>query len=259
MDPELSVDQEDGSSVDASPLMCGDSDRGDVSYAKRIEELTTLKKHIEAMESGLDKLDKNNLRFDKEYETVSKATAVASLDPMYQKKSAHGVIPDPNASFVHIERNPHNCRYRWRIPNVARMTREANDHPSQPLVSPPWLTHFGGYTLQTHIYFHGNGRFQNTHISVFLSVLRGLNDSILPWPLNGKISLFLLPHDQKEKRMPIIRTVLSDRKSRSFQQPTSHRNIASGCPDFASVSTLSDDAYVKNDVMFLEFTLNTFS
>ena len=251
------MDQEDGSSVDASPLVCGDSDRGDVSYAKRIEELTTLKKRIEAMESGLDKFNENSLRFDKEYETVSKATAVASLDPMYQNKSAHGVIPDPNASFVRIEQNPHNCRYRWRISNVASRTRDAKDHPSQPLVSPPWLTHFGGYTLQTHVYFHGNGHCHNTNISVFMSVLRGLNDSILPWPLKGKISLFLLP--QKEKCMPIIRTVLSDLKSRSFQQPTSHRNTASGCPDFASVSTLSDDTYVKNDVMFLEFTLNTFS
>lgn len=152
---------------------------------------------------------------------------------------------------------PPAYRYRWRIPNVAERVSYACSHPDEPLVSPWWCTHRGGYRMQTHMYLNGNGRCAGLHISVFVRALLGPDDCFLRWPLNG--ILFLCLVDQEKNTRPIVRTFQSDPTSSAFKKPTidSEMNVASGCPDFASTDKLSKGRYVKDDIMFLEMCFDT--
>ena len=46
-------------------------------------------------------------------------------------------------------------------------------------------------------------------------------------------------------------------ESSSFQRPQSDMNVASGCPQFTKLSTLDDDNYVKDDVMYIKCIVDT--
>jgi hypothetical protein len=148
-------------------------------------------------------------------------------------------------------------RYRWRIPDVAERISYARSHPNEPLDSPWWCTHHGGYRMQAYIYLNGNGRCAGTHMSVFVRVVLGPDDRLLRWPLTGVLTVILV--DQEKNARPIACTLRSDPASSSFQRPTdSELNIACGCPEFASIDKLSDGRYVKDDIMFLEISFDPY-
>ena len=142
--------------------------------------------------------------------------------------------------------------YIWKISGVSRKRKEARANPSTPLLSPPWYTGPHGYKLCTQLYLNGNGTRVGSHVSIFLSVMKGEFDPILPWPLRGRMSFCLL--DLKQKSLPIVQNLCTNPNSSSFQQPSSKStmNIASGCSDFAPLSTLDDERYVDDDEMFIK-------
>ena len=65
------------------------------------------------------------------------------------------------------------------------------------LFSPPFYSHPGGYKLRFEVtpvgYFSGH----NTHLSVFISVLRGEYDHNLQWPFKGDILIEMYKNSLK--------------------------------------------------------------
>lgn len=68
------------------------------------------------------------------------------------------------------------------------------------LQSDPFYTKNGtdsyGYKVKVLIYPNGDGTGKNTHLSVFIKVIKGEYDAILPWPFKKKVKLELI--DQQE-------------------------------------------------------------
>ena len=58
-------------------------------------------------------------------------------------------------------------------------------------------------------------------------------------------------------RKHIVQTFKPTPESSSFQRPQSDMNVASGCPQFTKLSTLDDDNYVKDDVMYIKCIVDT--
>lgn len=139
-------------------------------------------------------------------------------------------------------------RYRWKIPNISSEICHARQHPNDPLISPPWYTHSGGFKMKTHLYLQGNGRCRDTDISLFMEFVRGPDDSPIQGPIQGTMRFILL--DQERRTHPIVRS-----RQFLFMKPpqSSDLVILSGCPNFAPVATLSDTKYIKNDTMLMEF------
>lgn len=170
-------------------------------------------------------------------------------------------ISQDHSHFYRVETSASSIfhRFRWIITNASERIRHARNNPNAPLTSPVWSTHHGGYKVQVFIYLNGNGRCLRTHISVFMAFRSGHDNAFLKWPVRGTMSFFLLDQERKNSRL-IARTVQSDPNSSSFSRPPEDRdsemNVASGCPDFARISTLSDSKYVKNDTMFWEFSFD---
>ena len=83
----------------------------------------------------------------------------------------------------------------------------------------------------------GDGSGKGSHLSFFLTIMKGEYDALLPWPFSQMVTLMLV--DQNKKKH-IIQCFKPEPSSSSFWRPQSEMNVASGCPKFAPLSVLSD-------------------
>ena len=137
----------------------------------------------------------------------------------------------------------------WKIPEVQRRIAEAKSGKTVSLYSAPFYTSRHGYKMCLRLYLDGDGTGKGTHLSFFLTLMKGEYDALLPWPFRQTISLVLLDQNRKKN---IVQSFHPDPDSSSFQQPVNDMSVASGCPQFAPLSVLEDTSYVKNDTMFLQ-------
>ena len=75
--------------------------------------------------------------------------------------------------------------------------------------SPPFYTHPKGYKMCLVVYAGGCGDGVNTHISLFLTLMKGEYDEQLKWPLRGNFTIHLMSQDGDE-RYSHIRTITYD-------------------------------------------------
>jgi TNF receptor-associated factor 2/TNF receptor-associated factor 3 len=142
-----------------------------------------------------------------------------------------------------------NGVFLWRIPNVTQRRLDAKAKRICSIYSPPFYTSPNGYKLCIRTYLNGDGIGHGSHLSIFIVVMRGEYDALLPWPFRAKISLVLL--DQGHRKH-IRQTFKPTPGLPSFNRPHSQMNVASGCPRFAPLEVLEDPRYVNDDVMFVK-------
>ena len=58
--------------------------------------------------------------------------------------------------------------------------------------SAPFYSSSNGYKMQLVVFANGNGKRKGTHVSVFVNLMKGINDEILKWPFAGDISIHIL-------------------------------------------------------------------
>ena len=153
-----------------------------------------------------------------------------------------------------LQATSYNGKYIWKIPEVARRWKEAKESKTLSLYSAPFYTSRHGYRMCLRLYLNGDGTGKGTHLSYFLTIMRGEFDALLPWPFQQVVRLSL--RSQNLSKNDIRHCFKPDATSSSFTRPRSDMNIASGCPKFAPVSTLSDGEYVQDDTMFLQCNID---
>ena len=153
-----------------------------------------------------------------------------------------------------LQATSYNGVFIWKIPEVQRRRQEAKIGRTISLYSAPFYTSRHGYKLCLRLYMDGDGSGKGTHLSYFLTIMRGEFDALLQWPFKQAVSLILLDQD---KQRDIIQSFRPEPTSASFQRPHLEMNVASGCPAFAPLSVLENPSYVKDDVMFLKCLINT--
>ena len=141
-----------------------------------------------------------------------------------------------------------NGTFIWSIPEIQRRRHEAKIGKTVSLYSPHFYSSRHGYKMYLRLYMDGDGSGKHTHLSFYVTIMRGEYDTSLQWPFNQIVRLILQDQD---KKYHIIQPVYPDVKSDSFQQPQNDMNVAFGCPMFAPLPILNDSSYVKNDVMLL--------
>ncbi|XP_008053931.1 TNF receptor-associated factor 1 isoform X1 [Carlito syrichta] len=146
--------------------------------------------------------------------------------------------------------------FLWKITNVTRRCHESACGRTVSLFSPAFYTAKYGYKLCLRLYLNGDGTGKRTHLSLFIVIMRGEYDALLPWPFRNKVTFMLLDQNNREHAIDAFRPDLS---SASFQRPQSETNVASGCPLFFPLSRLQSPkhAYVKDDTMFLKCIVET--
>ena len=155
---------------------------------------------------------------------------------------------------LQVQVTPHNGTLLWRIEDVARKRRDAVQQRARPLYSLPFYTGHNGYKMCIRAYLNGDGSGHTTHLSLFFVLMKGEYDALLKWPFDYKVSMILVNQNQ---RAHLVQTFKPNPESSSFQRPQTDMNVASGCPQFAKLSVLDDEDYVKENVMYIKCIVDT--
>ena len=148
-----------------------------------------------------------------------------------------------------LQATSYNGTFIWKIPEIQRRRGEARSGRTVSLYSAPFYTSRHGYKMCLRLYMDGDGSGKGTHLSFFLTLMRGEYDALLTWPFRQTVTLTLLDQD---KQKDIFQSFRPDPSSSSFQRPINEMNVASGCPKFAPLSILDNASYVKDDTMFMK-------
>ena len=58
--------------------------------------------------------------------------------------------------------------------------------------SSPFYSHFAGYKLCLRLDANGDGRGKGSHISLYVSLMKGEHDDWLTWPFHGEVTVLML-------------------------------------------------------------------
>ena len=152
-----------------------------------------------------------------------------------------------------LQATSYSGTFIWKIPEVQRRRGEARSGRTVSLYSAPFYTGRHGYKMCLRLYMDGDGSGKGTHLSFFLTLMRGEYDALLTWPFRQTVTLMLLDQDRQKD---IFQSFRPDPSSSSFQRPINEMNVASGCPKFAPLSILDNPSYVKDDTMFLKYQVD---
>ena len=112
--------------------------------------------------------------------------------------------------------------------------------------SPPFYTHLGGYRMALRVDANGYGDEMGTHVSVFVSLMRGVFDDLLKWPFHGDVTIQLKKTDPPHYQM--ILPLNDDTPSKSVCKPTKERNDEGlGYGQYISHADLYAGGYLKDD------------
>ncbi|XP_032234121.2 TNF receptor-associated factor 4 isoform X2 [Nematostella vectensis] len=152
----------------------------------------------------------------------------------------------------------HDSKLLWRIDDFWEAFDEGKRKPGTELHSPVFYTSNYGYKFKVVLFPYGNGSGEGTHLSLYIRLLPGEYDSLLPWPFEGQITLTLLDQstDKRAKRH-ISQSFSPDPNWKSFQRPSKNStSLGFGYPQFVSHRGLESIGYVRDDVLFLKVTID---
>ena len=156
-------------------------------------------------------------------------------------------------AFVKLETR----RFIWKIEHFSEVLTQARVGAILSMHSSPFYsdrTESYGYKLKVRIYPNGEGTCKNTHLSVYILLMKGEYDAMLPWPFKGKVTFTLI--DQQEdlvERQNITQQFTTGDHPESFTRPKSEdSNLGLGCPLFVSQEALHSRRYIVDDTLFLQ-------
>ncbi|KAM7316886.1 hypothetical protein ACRRTK_024617 [Alexandromys fortis] len=218
-----------------------------LALAASIHQSQLDQEHILSLEQRSPKLDAGSLADQLSLQVVELQQTLAQKDQVLGKLEQ---------SLRLMEEASFDGTFLWKITNVTRRCHESVCGRTISLFSPAFYTAKYGYKLCLRLYLNGDGSGKKTHLSLFIVIMRGEYDALLPWPFRNKVTFMLLDQNNREHAIDAFRPDLS---SASFQRPQSETNVASGCPLFFPLSKLQSPkhAYVKDDTMFLKCIVDT--
>jgi len=149
----------------------------------------------------------------------------------------------------------------WKIEHFTEVLRQAKAEEKIAIDSSPFYTdrtESYGYKLKISVEANGSGSAKNAYLSVFIVVMKGEYDAILPWPFKKKVQFTLI--DQQEdpaQRENITRHFIAGKNSESFGRPKNKKNnMGWGFPEFVSHKKLHSRCYIVEDTMFLQVEIS---
>lgn len=79
---------------------------------------------------------------------------------------------------------------KWKLSNFSDLKQDCGAATS--VYSAPFYTSKNGYKMRLQLYINGYKEGQNSHLSLFIVVIKGEHDDVLPWPLTIQVSFTLL-------------------------------------------------------------------
>ena len=151
-------------------------------------------------------------------------------------------------------------KFIWKIENFSEVLRQAKAGEKIAIDSSPFHTDRAesyGYKLKITVEPNGSGSAKNTYLSVFIIVMKGEYDAILPWPFKKKVQFSLI--DQQEdpaQRENVTMHFIPGKNCESFRRPKNNDNVGWGFPEFVSHKKLYSRRYIVDDTLFLQVEIS---
>ena len=142
--------------------------------------------------------------------------------------------------------------FTWRIDRFfSEVLRKAKSGEETIKDSSPFYKY--GYKCKISINPNGSGSGENTHLSVYLVIMKGEYDVTLTWPFNKNTTFTLIDQQENEhNRENIVKSITLDPKPSSFARPVKNENSGWGFPKFVSHEELQKRRYVVDDTIFFQ-------
>ena len=154
----------------------------------------------------------------------------------------------------------HTNEFLWRIDGFSEILKKAKNEGKEEIYSDPFYTKTEidgfGYKLKVLIYPDGTGDGKNTHLSVFIIIMKGEYDAVLTWHFRKKVTFTLIDQQDKLLKRENKTAKVTGENSPSFTRPTTEENIAVGFPCFISHEELKSQHYIVDDTLFLQVTIS---
>ena len=157
-----------------------------------------------------------------------------------------------NALEKHIHYSEEKCEsFTWRIDSFSEVLRKAKSGEETRKESSPFYRY--GYKCKISINQNGLNTGENTHLSVYLVIMKGEYDATLTWPFDKKYTFTLIDQQENEHdRENIVMSDTSDPKLSNFARPVKEQNIGRGFPEFVSHEKLQKRRYIVDDTIFVQ-------
>ncbi|XP_032228173.1 TNF receptor-associated factor 4 isoform X2 [Nematostella vectensis] len=177
-----------------------------------------------------------------------------------EKLSEHGTLIEKHEKRLNdLEKIAHS-QLIWRIEDYTRKMKEAKAGNTDTLFSPTFTTSKHGYRLCASVCLNGDGKGKGTHMSVFISVLKGAFDALLKWPFDYRVTFVLLdqnddPAQRKHIRFSIKPNPCADNEP-FLGRPRLEKNASFGGAKFAKHEEIVSRNYIKEDTIFLKISVD---
>ncbi|KAK1886452.1 TNF receptor-associated factor 5 [Dissostichus eleginoides] len=238
------------------------------TLSRQEDVLSTLQLDVQQISrglgSGLQELEDLRKSLDAVIQEVSAAEALREhLGTLEENMKRHSGLLDIHATQLRthrehlqeLEATSHDGKLIWKIEDF-RNKREAEVKGHPPcLSSVPFHTGPCGYKMASKVYLNGDGEGRGTHLSLYVVLMVGDFDALLPWPFRQTVALSVMDQSGAGNHQSL--SFKPDLTSKSFQRPTDETagNVAVGFSCFIPLIKLEkpqNAAYVKEDTMFVK-------
>lgn len=146
-----------------------------------------------------------------------------------------------------------NGKFLWKISNYYQLYQQsATKKDKEKLCSPPFYSGQYGYKLRAEAFLNGLGQGKGTHLSLYVVIMKGDYDAVLPWPFQQRVDFILMDQDDEfNNRQNKTWRLTCDRNSDYFGKPNKAKSLGFGCPKFVSQETLKTRNYIRDNTVFI--------
>lgn len=166
-------------------------------------------------------------------------SAAGVIDGFYQDSGSNSTAPEMLIQYFRCD-----GFFYWKTPHFSDLKDKATLGITTSIYSSPFYTSEAhGYKMRLRLDINGYGEGINSHMSLFLVLMKGEYDSQLTWPLNVEVSFTLLNMSESENH---VRTA----RLQQFSRPTATNFVFDGMKQFIGQKMTS--RFVFNNKMFIK-------
>lgn len=146
----------------------------------------------------------------------------------------------------------------WKIVGFESLFQQARTGQVPALHSIPFYSGIPGYRMCLRLNLNGIASGLNTHVSMFLHLMQGDYDSVVPWPFSGSLIFKVMQQDATGEPKHVVETLSSRPSLQAFLRPnTTRNNKGYGYVEMIAHDLLYRGGYLKNDTIIVSVEVNT--
>lgn len=143
--------------------------------------------------------------------------------------------------------------YVWKVSAFWERVSKAKSGNDVRVESDTFYVGPQGYKMKLAMYPNGTKEARNAHISLYIALMKGKYDAILPWPFLYKVTLTIMDQNADVmQRNNFVKSFIPEPSWKSMQRPDSEENERRGFGRFFSHAKLVTGSYVVDDTLFIK-------